>query len=518
MELKPGQIIDGKYRIDSLLGEGGMGAVWKATDTQLDRVVALKVLHTDLRSDPSLNSRFQREARLVASLEHPGIVPIYAWLTIKDEQGGEFPGIVMPFVKGEPLAEYLHQHGKLAVPEAVKLTTSLLDALSVAHEAGIIHRDLKPANVMLENHRGELHVRLLDFGIAKSIAADPRAASAPAATQAGMLLGTPAYMSPEQINNPAKVDGRADLWAVSVCFYEMLTAQLPFPGNSPIETISRVLTAPPQAACRVNPQLPPAVDGVFAELFNRDLEKRPRDARAMAALLSTLAAPAGQFNVSPGGGPGMQGPGTPPPGYYPGAPMPPQPMQPYAGGPATSPPLASYPGAPGPYSMGGAPMPQPPSYPGGPMTPAPQPYLGAQHPGPPPAYGGGGGPAAPVQGYPPPTMGAPMPGVMPSQPQPWNAAPPGMYQPSPPSMAQGQGFGAGPMGPPQPGFGAAPGGLQTGFGSAPIGQAPQVGAKPAVSGGKFAVFAGLSVGAIVTIVGLSVIGVIFLLVSMARGC
>ncbi|MEI8256006.1 MAG: serine/threonine-protein kinase, partial [Deltaproteobacteria bacterium] len=191
MDLAPGVIVGDHYRLDSLLGVGGMGAVWLCTDLSLGRVVALKVLHADLRSDPHLNERFQREARLLASVDHPAIVPIYAWIVLEDG-GRACPGIVMPFVKGESLADALRRRRCIPPSEAFPIVRQLLEALAAAHAAGIVHRDLKPQNVMLEARAGGTQVRLLDFGVAKSLAPS---SGGGAATQVGMIIGTPDYMS-----------------------------------------------------------------------------------------------------------------------------------------------------------------------------------------------------------------------------------------------------------------------------------------------------------------------------------
>jgi len=297
MELTPGVIVGDHYRLDSLLGVGGMGAVWKATDLSLGRVVAIKVLHADLRSDPHLNERFQREARLLAAVDHPAIVPIYAWLTL-EEGGRPCPGIVMPFVKGESLADSLRRRRTIPPAESITLMRQLLDALGAAHQAGIVHRDLKPQNVMLEDRGGATLVRLLDFGVAKSLAANPPP-GAVIATQVGMIIGTPEYMSPEQISDPTNVDARADLWAVSVTLFEMLTGHLPFPGLTPIETISRVLTSPPMTPSSFNPSLPGAFDAFFRRALSRQIEERPRGAADMAKQLETLLPAAGSQAAFP---------------------------------------------------------------------------------------------------------------------------------------------------------------------------------------------------------------------------
>ncbi len=364
MELAPGVIVGDHYRLDSLLGVGGMGAVWLCTDLSLGRVVALKVLHTDLRSDPQLNERFQREARLLASVEHPAIVPIYAWIVLEDG-GRACPGIVMPFVKGESLADALRRRRTIAPADAFPIVRQLLDALGAAHAAGIVHRDLKPQNVMLEERAGGTQVRLLDFGVAKSLA--PSGGGA-AATQVGMIIGTPEYMSPEQISDPTSVDARADLWAVSVTLFEMLTGNLPFPGQTPVETIARVLTGVPMPPSSFNPALTPALDAFFQRALSRQIGDRPRTAGEMAQQIDALGPARSQSG--PSGGPGdapnafswpPQGTSAPPPpgqGQYPPtsamSPFAPSPFAPpsspaqppFAQPPFAQPPFAQPPGTP----------------------------------------------------------------------------------------------------------------------------------------------------------------------------
>ncbi len=286
MDLQAGVIVAENYRLESLLGRGGMGVVWKATDLKLGRPVALKILHTDLRAEPKLAARFEREARLLASIEHPAIVGIYTWLTIEDGAGQTLPCIVMPFVNGMPLWDVIRQYGAMRVEQAVPILAAILEALSVAHAAGIIHRDLKPQNVILEQKPGRTQVRLLDFGIAKSL---HEVTSETKATQAGSLLGTPGYMSPEQIQNPAGVDARADLWAAAVCFYEMITGRLPYDGATPIETLSKVLTQAAIPATHINPNLPSGVNDFFVRALARDIQQRPPDAAEMSRMLDALS-------------------------------------------------------------------------------------------------------------------------------------------------------------------------------------------------------------------------------------
>jgi serine/threonine protein kinase len=290
MQLEPGVVVAEHYRLEELVGRGGMGAVWRATDLRLGRAVAMKILHTDLRDDPSLRERFQREARLLAAIDHPAIVPIYHLGVIEDGPK-QCPCIVMPFVKGKTLAEAIARQKRFSIEHAVPIVRALLDALGVAHATGVVHRDLKPHNIVLEDRAGSTVVRLLDFGIAKDVAASPTAGSV-LATRAGMLLGTPEYMSPEQIRDPSTVDGRADLWAIGVILYEMLTGQMPFQGTHQVEIIAKVMSSSPRPAREVNPQLPPQVDALFEKIFARNIDARFRTALQLSEALSSLVASA----------------------------------------------------------------------------------------------------------------------------------------------------------------------------------------------------------------------------------
>jgi serine/threonine protein kinase len=288
MQLEPGVVVAEHYRLEELVGRGGMGAVWRATDLRLGRTVAMKVLHTDLRDDPSLRERFQREARLLASIDHPAIVPIFHLGVIEDGPK-QCPCIVMPFVRGRTLAEAIKKQGKFSLEQAIPLMRALLDALSVAHAMGVVHRDLKPQNIVLEDRGGSTVVRLLDFGIAKNVTATPTAGSV-MATRAGMLLGTPEYMSPEQVRDPSTVDGRADLWAVGVILFEMLTGQVPFTGGNQVEIIAKVMMATPRRATEVDPSLPIAVEPLFAKLFDRNIDGRFRTALQLSEAFEPLLA------------------------------------------------------------------------------------------------------------------------------------------------------------------------------------------------------------------------------------
>lgn len=260
----PLQII-GHYRITSKLGAGGMGEVWRATDTRLNREVAIKVLPAAFAADPMRMGRFAREAQVLASLNHPGIATIH---------GVEENALVMELVEGPTLAERIAQ-GKMALDEALPIATQIAEALEYAHEKGVIHRDLKPANIKITP---EGRVKILDFGLAKAMSADASAAesaeaptlSSPA-TLAGTILGTAAYMAPEQAKGKV-VDRRADIWAVGAVLYEMLTGERAFPGEDVSDTLAAVLRAEPDLGA-----LPAQMRPIVAGCLRKDARLRWRD-------------------------------------------------------------------------------------------------------------------------------------------------------------------------------------------------------------------------------------------------
>ena len=234
MALSPGTRL-GAYEVIAQIGEGGMGEVYRATDTKLKRDVAVKVLPKSLAGDPERLARFQREAEVLASLNHPNIAAIYGL-----EDSADMKALVMKLVEGPTLADRIAQ-GAIPVDEALPIAKQIAEALEAAHEQGIIHRDLKPANVKV---RRDGTVKVLDFGLAKAM--EPAGTSpsmsqsptitTPVMTQAGMILGTAAYMSPEQARGKP-VDKRADIWAFGVVLYEMLTGRRAFSGDGVTDTI-----------------------------------------------------------------------------------------------------------------------------------------------------------------------------------------------------------------------------------------------------------------------------------------
>ena len=256
----------GPYQIQGWLGAGGMGEVYRARDSKLGRDVAIKILPRLFTSDPERLARFEREARLLAALNHPSIGAIYGLEYVDNE-----PALILELVEGDTLAARLTK-GPLSVPDALKIASQVVDALDAAHDRGIVHRDLKPANIVV---RG-LAVKVLDFGLAKAVAGD---AAAPEATQSpqssggrtneGVILGTAAYMSPEQARG-RPVDKRTDVWAFGCLLFEMLTGRQAFSGETFSDTIASILQGEPD--WRALPEATPA--GIW-RLLRRSLVKDP---------------------------------------------------------------------------------------------------------------------------------------------------------------------------------------------------------------------------------------------------
>src|SRR5882724_7193656 len=306
MQLSAGTRL-GPYEILAPIGAGGMGEVYRATDTKLGRDVAIKVLPESFAHDAERMARFEREAHVLASLNHPNIATVY---------GFEAGAIGMELIEGPTLAERI---GGRAMPldEALPIAKQIAEGLEYAHEKGVVHRDLKPANIKLT---ADGNVRILDFGLAKALEAQVAAGNPSisptlvlSATQAGVILGTAAYMAPEQARGAA-VDKRADIWAFGVVLYEMLTGKQPFAGETVSDTLAAVLRAEPQWD---------AVPVGMRRLVRRCLEKNPkrrlRDIGEARVVIEDLlagsadeqpasAAKAGRFSKHPRFGPWLLAP------------------------------------------------------------------------------------------------------------------------------------------------------------------------------------------------------------------
>jgi len=262
----------GGYRIVRELGHGGMGYVFEAEDETLGRRVALKILNPNLAKRPDATARFLREARAVASVDHENVVPI---LHIGEDGGAPF--IVMPLLKGKSLADQLKRVGKLPIAEVIRIGRDVAAGLSAAHMAGIVHRDLKPANVWLDAGTGR--ARVLDFGLAR------QGDGTDAMTEAGALLGTPAYMSPEQLDGKA-ASAQSDLFGLGAVLYECATGKRAFDGPTITAILKAVSDHHPAPPNTVNPDVPPALSALIVRLLAKKPTERPATA---AVLLAALA-------------------------------------------------------------------------------------------------------------------------------------------------------------------------------------------------------------------------------------
>jgi Tol biopolymer transport system component len=287
----------GVYEVTASIGEGGMGQVFRATDTRLKRQVAIKILPPPLAADQNRISRFQREAEVLASLNHPNIAGIYGL-----EESDGISALVMELVEGEDLSLRIAR-GAIPLEEALPIAKQIADALDAAHEQGIVHRDLKPSNIKV---RGDGTVKVLDFGLAKAIGGGANAAAAgpaaplsmsptmmsPAMSSVGVILGTAAYMAPEQARGRA-VDKRADIWAFGVVLFEMVTGRRAFAGDEVSEVLASILARDVDLT-----DVPPPVRGLLKRCLEKDLRKRLRDIGDAMPLIDTGVA-AASYGIAP---------------------------------------------------------------------------------------------------------------------------------------------------------------------------------------------------------------------------
>jgi serine/threonine protein kinase len=255
----------GSYRLIAQIGAGGMGEVWKAEDTRLGRVVAIKILPPAVAADPEMTARLRREARTAAQLNHPNIATIHS---IEEAEGRLF--IVMEFVDGQSLTSVIKRG--ISEGELCRIGRSVADALAEAHSKGIVHRDIKPDNILVAGAR----VKVLDFGIAKQVGPAATASDAPTAaymTQQGMILGTIHYMSPEQaLGKP--LDPRTDIFSLGVVLYEGATGRLPFHGETITETMTQIIRDEPQEPARVNPKISPGLNTIIQRAMRKNRDER----------------------------------------------------------------------------------------------------------------------------------------------------------------------------------------------------------------------------------------------------
>lgn len=339
MEVKEGQLLAGKYRVERILGEGGMGVVLAALHVQLDQRVALKLLRPTLVAQLDAANRFLREARAAARIQSEHVARVMDVGTL--DSGA--PYIVMELLEGSDLGQVLHRSGALGVADAVDYVVQACEAIAEAHRLGVVHRDLKPPNLFLTRRTdGSPLIKVLDFGISKAAPGLEPPGAAQVVTATGLVMGSPHYMAPEQFRNTKQVDPRADLWSLGVVLYELATATRPFEADGPWELMNVI------HACAFVPlrerrgDAPPGLDAVIARCLRRDPNDRYQDvgelalalapfghaatgllaerigriARASRAAASGSEPPGARSDRPPGSAPAAQNPapGAPPPG------------------------------------------------------------------------------------------------------------------------------------------------------------------------------------------------------------
>ena len=283
------KVLADRYRVERELGAGGMATVYLAQDLKHDRKVAIKVLRTELAQVLGAD-RFIQEIKTIAHLQHPNILPLFDSGVIPGRPDGqsagrqesaEVPYYVMPYIEGESLHARIAREGKLSNADATRIFREVADALSYAHRHGVVHRDIKPDNILLS----ENHAIVADFGVAKAVSAS--VTSGGGLTTVGMVIGTPAYMAPEQAAGDPTLDHRADIYALGALGYEMLTGQEMFPGRTPQAVIAAHITESPVPLARRAPGCPPALAALITRCLEKDPARRPQNASEILAALDS---------------------------------------------------------------------------------------------------------------------------------------------------------------------------------------------------------------------------------------
>ncbi len=283
--LTPGTIIAGRFQVESKLGEGGMGAVYRATNIATGRWVALKAMHPEYALKKEIVRRFMREAKAATAIRHPNVIEI---LDVVEAEGGE-PVMVMELLEGEPLDNLLTRMGPLPLGEVARIMTPVISAVGAAHGLGIIHRDLKPENIFLaRGPDGGRLTKVLDFGIAKVL--DPNQinelATKSGATRTGSMLGTPHYMSIEQACGEKDIDHRTDVWSLGIILYSMLSGHRPYDGDNYGQILRALMTTTPPPIEKLVPSLPAEIVDIVNRCTARTRDERPKDLREVYEVLS----------------------------------------------------------------------------------------------------------------------------------------------------------------------------------------------------------------------------------------
>lgn len=260
------QLLDGRYQIEQLLGEGGMARVYLGRDLRLNRPVAIKIPHPHLMTDPDFMARFRHEAHAAAMVSHPNLVDVY-----DVGQDGDRHYIVMEYVAGTTLKQLINREAPFAIPRAVRIAEQIARGLHAAHRAGLIHRDIKPQNIIVTD---DGQVRITDFGVAKSRLST-------AMTETGVTLGTVDYIAPEQAQGRAATP-QSDIYALGVVLYEMLTGRLPFTGDNPVAVAMKHISEPPPPPRRYNPQIPASLEAIILRALAKDPAQRQQSALELA--------------------------------------------------------------------------------------------------------------------------------------------------------------------------------------------------------------------------------------------
>ncbi|HEY6178313.1 MAG TPA: serine/threonine-protein kinase, partial [Kofleriaceae bacterium] len=280
-----GSVLDHRYRIEAVLGSGGMGRVYRAEHTKIGKSVAIKVLHADLTRNREASQRFRREVIALGKLDHPNIVGVSDSGQL--ENGACF--LVMEVLEGESLGDRLAREHRIHWVEALDILRGMLFGLRHAHERGVVHRDVKPDNIYLAHKDGEPVIKILDFGIAKLFAGHT---DDPASTRAGLTVGTPAYLSPEQAVG-GEISPASDLYSASIVLYEMLAGRAPFEDKDPLAMLGAHVSRPPPRFAVIAPgvDVPPQLEGIIQHGLRKTAAERISTANEYLALIDAFSPP-----------------------------------------------------------------------------------------------------------------------------------------------------------------------------------------------------------------------------------